>query len=61
MNIPLIGEASRKRRVNRLVAELEGYENAMRDRCAQLMELSHPGDDLYVEVRRLVEALDGQS
>jgi len=57
--LPLISERARKRRINRIIRELEGYETAMRDRCAQLMELAEPGDDLHVEVRRLVEALDG--
>ena len=57
--IPVISERARKRRINRIIAELEGYERAMRDRCAQLMELAHDGDDLHVEARRLVEALDG--
>jgi hypothetical protein len=57
--IPVMTERARKRRINRLIAELEGYEVAMRDRCSQLMELTDAGDDLHVEVRRLVEALDG--
>jgi hypothetical protein len=55
--IPLISERARKRRINRLVAELEGYEHAMRDRCAQLIELSEPGDDLAVECLALLEKL----
>jgi hypothetical protein len=55
--IPLISERARKRRINRLVAELEGYEHAMRDRCAQLIELSEPGDDLAVECLALLERL----
>jgi hypothetical protein len=57
--LPLIGEATRKRRIKRLIGQLEGYETAIRDVCAQLIELSPDGDDLHVEVRRLLEALDG--
>jgi hypothetical protein len=57
--IPLISERSRKRRVDRIIREMEGYETAMRDRCAQLLELCDPQDDLHTEVRRLLEALDG--
>jgi hypothetical protein len=57
--LPLMAERARKRRIKRIIQELEGYETAMRDRCAQLMELSHPDDDLHAEVQRLVTALDG--
>jgi hypothetical protein len=57
--LPLIGEATRKRKIRRLIDQLEGYERAMRDVCAQLIELSPDGDDLHVEVRRVLEGLDG--
>lgn len=55
--IPLVSEKDRKRRINRLIRELEGYESAMRDRCAQLIELSEPGDDLAVECQLLLQRL----
>jgi hypothetical protein len=57
--LPLIGATSRKRRIKRLIDQLEGYERAMRDICAQLIELSDEGDDLHIEVRRILECLDG--
>jgi hypothetical protein len=56
---PLIGAVSRKRRINRLINEMESCELLMRDLCAQLIELSEEGDDLHVEVRRVLDALDG--
>ena len=56
-----MGERNRRRRIARLVRELEGYECAMRDRCAQLLELCDEDDDLSTEVRRVLEALEGQS
>jgi hypothetical protein len=56
---PLIGAATRKRRISRLIDELESCELLMRDLCAQLIELSEDGDDLHVEVRRVLEALEG--
>lgn len=55
--IPVMSDRARKRRINRLVRELEGYEAAMRDRCAQLIELSEPGDDLAVECQLLLQRL----
>lgn len=57
----VMGDRSRRRRVDRLVRELEGYEWAMRDRCAQLLELCDQGDDLHVEVLRVLDALEGKS
>lgn len=57
----LMAERCRRRRIDRIIRELEGYEWAMRDRCAQLLELCDPGDDLHTEVCRLLEALEGKS
>ena len=57
--VPLMSEATRKRRIKRLINQLEGYERAMRDVCAQLIELSPDGDDLHVEVLRVLEGLNG--
>ena len=61
IRLTLMGDRNRRRRIDRLVRELEGYEYAMRDRCAQLLELCDHGDDLHTEVRRVLEALEGQS
>ena len=61
IGLNLMGERNRRRRIARLVRELEGYECAMRDRCAQLLELCDEDDDLSTEVRRVLEALEGQS
>ncbi len=54
-----MNNAARKRRINRLVLQLTGLELAMRDVSAALLELTDPGDDLHVEVIRLLQALDG--
>jgi hypothetical protein len=59
MRIPLISRALRQRRINGLVDRIALYENELRDNCAQLIELTEPGDDLHVEILRLLEALDG--
>jgi hypothetical protein len=59
MRIPLISRAWRQRRVNKLVDRIALHEAEIRDYCAQLIELTEPQDDLHVEVRRLLEALDG--
>lgn len=59
--IKLICEKARQRRISRLLRELEGYERAMRDRCAQVIELTEVGDDIHVECLRVLESLDGQS
>jgi hypothetical protein len=59
MRIPLISRALRQRRIHGLVDRIALHEAVLRDYCAQLIELTEPEDDLHVEVRRLLEALDG--
>lgn len=61
MKFTLMSGRARQRRLRRLLQELEGYETAMRDRCAQILELCDPEDDVSVEVSRVLDALDGQS
>jgi hypothetical protein len=56
--IPVVGRAARKRRILRALDRLEGYERAMRDDCALILELCDPDDDLCVEVVRLLERLE---
>jgi hypothetical protein len=59
MDIPLIPSLVRRRRLNQLIEALGRHEEAMRDLCAAIMELTAPDDDLHVEVRRLLALLDG--
>jgi hypothetical protein len=59
MRIPLISRALRQRRIHGLVDRIALHEAELRDYCAQLIDLTEPGDDLHVEIRRLLEALDG--
>jgi hypothetical protein len=57
--ITVMSNAARKRRIDRLVHQLTGLELSMRAVSAALLELTDPGDDLHVEVIRLLQALDG--
>jgi hypothetical protein len=57
--IPVIGKRLRRERINALVEELSDLEGGMRDVAAALIELTDKGDDLHVEVVRLIQALDG--
>lgn len=59
MPFRVLSQLVRRRRLHRLIDDLELHEHAMRDLCAALMELTDPDDDLHVEVQRLLEALDG--
>lgn len=59
MQIPVLSRLIRKRRLERLVDQLESHETAMRHICAQIAELTDPGDDLAVSCQALIEALDG--
>lgn len=49
----------RGRRSRQLVGELGQLEARMRNVCAELLELSEPGDDLGDAVARLLVALEG--
>jgi hypothetical protein len=57
--IPVIGKRLRRERINALVEELSDLEGGIRDVAAALIELTDKGDDLHVEVVRLIQALDG--
>lgn len=56
--IPFLGPLLRKRRAAALVEELGALEMEMRDVCAQIIEITDPGDDLHLEVLQLLTALD---
>lgn len=58
-SIPLLGPLFRKHRAAALVDRLEFLEQEMRDVCAQIIEVTDPGEDLHVEVLQLLKALDG--
>ena len=58
LGIRLIGRRRRKQRIEALVAQLGTLEAGIRDCCSALLELTEPGDDLAVEVERLLAALD---
>ena len=57
-SLPLLGPLLRKRRAAALVEELGSLELEMRDVCAQIIEITDPGDDLHLEVIQLLTALD---
>jgi hypothetical protein len=59
MRITFLTNSAKKRKINRLIAEIEGLEHLMRDHLAALVELTEHGDDLHVEALRVLEALDG--
>lgn len=59
MRIPLIRGRARKKRIDALVEEVAHHERQIRNALSGLIELTEPGDDLHVECRRLLEALDG--
>lgn len=58
MEIRIVSRSKRQRQLVRLFREVAGYEVAMRDRCAQILELADPDDDFAGTARRLLEALD---
>lgn len=57
--VPVVGRFWRRCRQRDLIGQLETSEQRIRDLCCQLLEVTDQGDDLAVEVRRLLEALDG--
>jgi hypothetical protein len=59
MKMPLMWRIHKQKRINYLIEALGVHETAMRDCCAQLIELTEPGDDLHAEVLRLLAALEG--
>ena len=59
MEFLCMGEKARKRRINQLIDRIEGYERAMRDDLAALIELTDYGDDLHVEALQVLERLEG--
>jgi hypothetical protein len=59
MKIPVIRGRARKKRIDALVEEVSHHERQIRNALAGLIELTEKGDDLHIECRRLLEALDG--
>jgi hypothetical protein len=59
MEVWVLSKARRRRRINELTDEVAHHERQMRNAVAKLIELTDLGDDLHVECRRLLEALDG--
>jgi hypothetical protein len=59
MYIPLLSRGRKKARITALVDEVAHHERQIRNALACLVELTEEGDDLHVECRRLLEALDG--
>ena len=53
-----MSDRARKRRIDRLVDRIEGYERAMRDDLAALIELTEHGDDLHIEALQVLERLE---
>ena len=58
MDIKIVSRSKRQRQLVRLFREVSGYEIAIRDRCAQILELADPDDDFTGTARRLLESLD---
>jgi hypothetical protein len=57
--IPTITRRQRAQRARRLVAQLGQLEQQMRNCCAELLEITEPGEDLAETVARLLVALEG--
>lgn len=55
-----MSRALRRHRLEELLSDLQDWECEGRDLIAQAMELTDPEDDLHCELRRVLEALDGQ-
>jgi len=58
MKLPLMAKVHRKKRIDFLIAAIGHHENGLRDCCAALIELTNPEDDLHLEIKRLLEALE---
>jgi hypothetical protein len=58
MRFPLMAKLHRKKRMQILLDAIEHHEIGLRDCCAQLIELTTPDDELHLEIKRLLEALD---
>lgn len=57
--VPVLSKLLRRRRMDHLLDHLGELEAQMRGTVAALQELTEPGDDLAVELERLLQALDG--
>ncbi|MDI9407224.1 MAG: hypothetical protein QM522_11020 [Chitinophagaceae bacterium] len=59
MQIPVVSGWARLRKVSRVIEHIGMLEEEIRNECAVLLDLVDTKDDLAVEIRRLLEALDG--
>lgn len=57
MKVPLISKAFRRRRINELLSQIETHETALRDRLAELLELTKPDDPIHIVCKRIFIAL----
>lgn len=55
----VLGRRRRRERISQLIEELGSWEEKGRGILSRLQELTDPGDDLAVEIARLIQALDG--
>lgn len=55
----LLPRRKRLSRIRILTAQLSRHEADLRDVCAAIAELTEPGDQIHIEVRRILEAFDG--
>ena len=59
MRIPVVSGWARRRKVSRVIEHIGLLEEEIRNECAVLLDLVDTNDDLAVEIRRLLEALEG--
>ena len=59
MRIATIGGWARRRKITRVIEHIGLLEEEIRNECAVLLDLVDANDDLAVEIRRLLEALEG--
>ena len=59
MRVPVVSGWARRRKVSRVIEHIGLLEEEIRNECAVLLDLVDTNDDLAVEIRRLLEALEG--
>lgn len=55
----LLPRSKRLSRIRILTLELARHEEAVRNVCHAIAELTEPGDEVHTEVVRILEALNG--
>lgn len=56
--VRFLSRRGRKQRIEKLLDQLAEQEIALRDTCAALLECTEDGDELALEIQRLLEQLD---